>query len=455
MDYLTGQKLIKQKQFGKALKIFLDLLKNGNKEIGVLFYLGRIYSEFGDYKKSISYYEKCLTIDPNSINTLFNLAILKHNIGEINSAQKIYIKLINLNKNNIPSYFGLYTLNQSFISDKYYQNMIELLESDEINIYEKSLINYLLSKKEKNNNNYQKEIEYLDNFHSMCFKSNFEYNNQSEFYYKKIISKFYNKIEFDNININNKKHNSPLFIIGLPRSGSTLIESILTSEDLEIKSFGESNFINMSILQQIGSEIYNKDFILENFKFKIDFKKIYNSVLERYSQSSFDNDKKLNLFIDKSLENFHNIEIILKIFPKAKFLHTFRNSKDAVISIYQSMLSELSWTHKIEDILDYVDSYKNIINYFKKKYPEKIMDIDLEELTTESEKISKKIFNFCELKWTSRVLDFYKRDNLFSKTISSTQIRKKISSYNKFKYKEYFYLLEKFKNKYPWVDVKN
>ena len=455
MNYLTGQKLVKQKQFGKALKIFLDLLKNGNKEIGVFFYLGRIYSEFGDYKKSISYYEKCLTIDPNSINTLFNLAILKHNIGEINSAQKIYIKLINLNKNNISSYFGLYTLNPSFISEKYYQNMIELLESGEISIYEKSLINFLLSKKEKKDNNYQKEIEYLDNFHSMCFKSNFDYNNQSEFYYKKIISKFYNKIEFDNININNKNHYSPLFIIGLPRSGSTLIESILTSGDLEIKSFGESNFINMSILQQIGSEIYNKDFILENFEFKIDFKKIYDSIVEKYSQSSFDNDKKLNLFIDKSLENFHNIEIILKIFPKAKFLHTFRNSKDAVISIYQSMLSELSWTHKIEDILDYVASYKNIINYFKKKYPDKIMDIDLEELTTGSEKISKKIFNFCELKWNSQVLDFYKRDNLFSKTISSTQIRKKIYSYDKFKYKDYFYLLEKFKNEYPWMEVKN
>ncbi len=455
MDYLTGQKLVKQKQFGKALKIFLDLLKNGNKEIGVFFYLGRIYSEFGDYKKSKIYYEKCLTIDPNSINTLFNLAILKHNIGEINSAQKIYLKLINLNKNNISSYFGLYTLNQSFVSDKHYQNMIELLESDQINIYEKSLINFILSKKEKKNNNYQKEIEYLENFHSMCYKSNFEYNNQSEFYYKKIISKFYNKIEFDNININNKNHYSPLFIIGLPRSGSTLIESILTSGDLEIKSFGESNFINMSILQQIGLKIYNKDFVLENFKFKINFKKIYDSVLEKYYQSTLDNDKNLNLFVDKSLENFHNIEIILKIFPKAKFLHTFRNSKDATISIYQSMLSELSWTHKIEDILDYVDSYKNIINYFKKKYPDKIMDIDLEELTTESEKISKKIFNFCELEWTSKVLNFYKRDNLFSKTISSTQIRKKISSYDKFKYKEYFYLLEKFKNKYPWIDAKN
>ena len=63
MDFLTGQKLVKQRQFGKALNIFLKLLEKGSKELGIYFYLGRIYSESGDFKKSIFYYQKCLTID--------------------------------------------------------------------------------------------------------------------------------------------------------------------------------------------------------------------------------------------------------------------------------------------------------------------------------------------------------------------------------------------------------
>jgi len=451
MDYLTGQKLVKQKQFGEALNIFLDLLNKGNKELGIYFYLGRIYSESGDYKKSIFYYKKCLSIDPNAINVLYNLAIVNHNIGEISSSKKIYTKLINLNRNDVSSYFGLYTLDPSFISEKYYQKIIQLLGDNKIRQYEKSLINFILSKKEKKKKNYLKEIEYLKKYHSICFESNFKYNQQSEFYYKKIINKFYEKIIFDNSKINKFNEYNPLFIIGLPRSGSTLIESILTSGVTKIKSFGESNYINMSILEQIAPKIYDQNFILSDFEFKINLKKIENSILSRYNQFVSNNNKKSYRFIDKSLENFHNIEIILKIFPKAKFLHTYRNSQDAVISIYQSMLSELSWTHSIESILDYVENYKKIINYFKEKYPEKIMDINLKSLTEDTEEISKEVFEFCELKWSKNTLNFYKRDNLFTKTISSTQIRKKISKDNQIKYNNYYYLLDNFRKKYKWL----
>ena len=451
MDFLTGQKLVKQRQFGKALNIFLDLLRKGSKELGVYFYLGRIYSESGDYKKSIFYYEKCLKIDPNSINVLFNLAVVNHNIGDINSSKKIYQKLINLNNNDISSYFGLYTLDPSFISEKYYKNLMILLNDSKLSKYEKSLINFILSKKEKKKKNYTNEIKYLEKYHSLFFESNLQYYKQSEFYYKKIINKFFNKIKFDNLSVKNYREFEPLFIIGLPRSGSTLIESILTSGITEIKSYGESNYINASILEQIGPIIYNQNFILEDFEFKINLNNMRSSILNKYNQFGANDDEKVFRFIDKSLENFYNIEIILKIFPKAKFLHTYRDSKDAVISIYQSMLSELSWTYSIESILDYIENYRNIINYFKKKYPENIMDIDLKNLTENSEKTSKKIFDFCKLNWSKKVLDYYKRDNLFTKTISSTQIRKKIGINNQVKYNNYYYLLNDLQRKYKWL----
>ena len=157
------------------------------------------------------------------------------------------------------------------------------------------------------------------------------------------------------------------------------------------------------------------------------------------------------IFIDKSLENFFNIEIIMKIFPNAKFLHTFRDPIDSVISIYQSMLPELSWTHKIEDILDYTDNYKKVISYFKIKYPNNIMDIDLKKFTNQAEETGKKIYEFCDLKWNKKYLEFYKRKDLHSKTISFNQIRKKISIYDIKKYQPYINLLDQYKNKYEWL----
>ena len=274
----------------------------------------------------------------------------------------------------------------------------------------------------------------------------------AQFYYNQVISNFYNKLNIqENTKINNEGVN-PIFIIGLPRSGSTLIESILTSSKENIISFGECNVFNVSILDQIGPKIYSEKFDNKKFEFLINKEIINKGILEKYSQYS---EIKHEKFVDKSLENFFNIELIRSIYPKAKFIHTYRNPMDSVISIYQSMLPELSWTHNIEDILLYTDNYYKVLKYFKSKYPDIIMDIKLEEFTEKTEQLTKKLFNFCELAWHKNILNFYKRKDLYSKTLSFNQIRSRVLKYNNNKYQAYFKLLNNYKTKYHWLDFNN
>ena len=204
-------------------------------------------------------------------------------------------------------------------------------------------------------------------------------------------------------------------------------------------------------MEQIGQKIYSKDFNLKHFNFEINLDLLHESTIKKYKEFNYENKFSNKVLIDKSLENFFNIEAILKIFPKAKFLHTFRNPYDSVISIYQAMLAELSWTHSMENIIEYIDSYLRIVNYFKKKYPKVIMDVNLEELTNNSEYVSKDIYKFCGFKWNKNALKYYKKDNLHSKTLSFAQIRNKVFKYNKKKYQPYFYLIDEYKEKYSWL----
>jgi hypothetical protein len=439
MSHEIGKKLIMQKQYKKAFYIFSKLLENNSRDLKANFQMGKIYYDLNSLDKSLFFFEKCNKIQPNTPNILFNLALIFQSIGKIDEAKKKYLNLITINSNDIKSYYGLSILDIKYIDTKLYNNLENIIKENKISLFEKSLINFIFSKYEKMKNEIDKEISYLKVAHKNCYDANILYNEQSDFYYKKVISKNFNQIIFDEKfevipEFNNSNH---IFIIGLPRSGSSLVETIIAHNEPNITPVGEFHGINTSILDQIGKTIYSKDFNYKNFRLSINQKKFQDSLLEKYD--NFEN----KLYLDKSLENFFNIEIILRFFPNAKFVHTHRNTNDAIIGIYQTMLPELSWSHKIQDIVNYIDIYNKTINYFKKKYPNKIIDVELSELSNNKEKETKKILEFCNIKFDNNYLDFDKNNKLFNKSNSFLQVKKKITKYENTKYQPYFFLLNK------------
>ena len=449
MSLNIGKNFISQKNLKDAEKVFLDLHKTNNS-LEINYNLGIIYFELKNIKKSLRFFEKCIKIDPKSINTYLKMAYLEQSTGDIEKSLSTYQKALNINKRDIRVYYGIFILDPNFLKDTHYEIIKQINDNPKADIFEKFLSNFLLSKKEKNEKNFVKELSYLKNSHKLCFDFKKKYNLQSQKYYSKVILEHYNQSNFIENDKNNHLFNdiSPIFIIGLPRSGSTLVEAIITSSENKIPSFGESAFVNMGVIDQLSPHILSDNISQGKFDFKVNV--FRNFVNKKYLQFSFI-DSNVTNFVDKSLENFFNIEFILNIFPKAKFLHCHRNLKDSIIGIYQSLLPDLSWPHSIENIIYYIDNYKKIIDYFKRKYPDKVYDISLENLTKNKEEVSKEIFNFCNIKWSSDVLEFYKREDLDIRTTSNIQIRNKITIYNTSKYSEYYYIFEEFQEKYSWL----
>ena len=150
MNFLDGQKLVSQKEFGKALDIFLNLKQSNNNNDKILFYLGLIYFELNDFNKS-NYYNEFLKKNPHSVSALYNLALLKQSMGEIESAKNLYNKLIKLDKNKVRPYYGLFTLNPNYLNEEEFEIILNIKNNFENSIFEQGIINYLLSKKEKKN----------------------------------------------------------------------------------------------------------------------------------------------------------------------------------------------------------------------------------------------------------------------------------------------------------------
>tara|TARA_Y100000591_G_C21606582_1_gene580647 strand:- start:94 stop:810 length:717 start_codon:yes stop_codon:yes gene_type:complete len=233
----------------------------------------------------------------------------------------------------------------------------------------------------------------------------------------------------------------------MPRSGSTLVESIISSGKSKIPNGGETATINWAILKNYNKDLHNKDLK----RITMSKEKLKNDILLKYQNLNLLHKNKNYFFTDKSLENFFYIDLILELFPNAKFVHCERNKIDNIFAIYQNFLSKMTWTHSFKNILNYFDNYLNIINNFNKKFPDKIFSVQLEMLTHNSKFISKKMFDFCKLDWSEKCLEYHKRKDLFSTTASNIQIREKIYNYKDAKYSVYKKYITDFENEYRWL----
>ncbi len=452
MNLEAIKKLMYKQDFREAEKLLQKSLRTEKDKFMVFYFLGLVYFELRILDKSIQFFEESTKLRPNNISAYLKLAVLYQTMGDNESSKINYLKSIELDSNQIRSYYGLYQLKSKFLKDEYHDKIKNISLNAKENSTELAISKFLLSKYEINKNNLKDELTLLEDAHKTIFNSNLQYNKESDFYYKKIMQKYHNKIDFLNVdNSAKQKYTKPIFIIGLPRTGSTLIESIISSDNNNYLSFGETSFFHMGILEQIKKKnLFNNNNYNNVNNIELDFIELKDYLFKRYSQFNTSESKKE--IIDKSLDNFFNIETILKVFPDAIFINSTRNIYDNIIAIYEKLLAKLSWAHTIKDILDYVDIYLRIIDYYKNKYPQKIISISLENLNNDKNLETKKIFEFCNLNWNEEIFEFHKRDNLYIKTSSNVQLRSGIQSYNYDKYKRYYPLFEDYKKNYQWLN---
>lgn len=438
--YLISERL---HEFQNSKKYLEKCLRINDKNYIVLNNLANIFLKEGNIYKSEKFYLKSFDLKKNYLPAIINIAILYQNLGRLEESKIFYLKAIEIAPKQLSIYFNLSRIDQNYLDDKKIKFIHQLLKNEKLDLLETSYGYFLLAENERKKNNFKLEIKYLKKANELSFESNKKINIQTLLYWTNIIMNRYKNFEFSNNNPKNALENlEPIFIIGLPRSGSTVVEALLSVADKKIISLGESNIFNGLIANNFSKE--------ENNLINLDI--LQNKILEIFENKNLNLSNKI--YIDKSLENFYYIDIILKVFPKAKFINTIRNVEDNIFAIFKQSLNKISWSHSINDILKYVNNYLIVIDHFSKKYPHKIFSMNLEKLSNNPKEFSKKLYTFCNLKWSDKVLNFHHKKDLFITTASNIQIRGNIEKYNIDKYKSYKSMLKNFLSKYKWLDQK-
>ena len=436
---LISQIHIKKNDFENA-KISLGKILNLDKtNLFALNCLGDLNRSEKNYEEAEKFYIKSISSDENFSPAYFNLASLYEDKGELKLAKNHYLKVIEIDNKNYAAYFNLQRLDENFITDEIIKRIDNELKNNN-NLKNKNIAygHFLLANYYRKKKKINLVIKELYKGHEIFFNSD-SMNKEFVNYWLEIVPKMMNKKFLFNDNEKSKILSSdiePIFIFGIPRSGTTLVETIITSGKEKIHNAGE-NFILQKTLQnsQLNKKIYESEKTIT-----LDISFLRKNIIKSYMKQLSIRTKKIK-FIDRTMTNFFFSEILLEIFPNAKIINCKRDSFHNLVAIYQQCLNNLPWSHKVNDIKKYISIYNYKLSNLEKNYSKNILNVELKKLTEFPEDISKEIMSFCKLNWSEKVLKYYERKDLICTTASNIQIREKIFKYDSAKflpYKEHF-----------------
>ncbi len=407
------------------------------------------------YQLSEKAYQRCLKIKPDYIIAIINYANFKEFLNEFEEAINLYLSAIKLNISNYEVYifsklsrlylsigklekarelaleilkknpkdtslYELFSEMADFKNDtKYLLNMEDLYNTKNLSDHEIINLSFPLGQAYDKLNNYQKAFKFFETGNKLK-KNQIKFKLNDFLQLTKSIKNFFENSELYKVKkkISDKKI---IFICGMPRSGTTLLEQIISSHK-EVLSTGEDNYLSSYI-----NKNYLKEFSLNKNKMIED---IYsdNNFFQDYVLSRFDKYKiKTKIYTDKSVQNFLWIGFIKIFFPQSKIIFTDRNARDVCLSIFKINFKNgfMNFAYDQKDIANFYNVYSDLIRFWKKMFEKDIFTVKYENLTDSPEIEIKKMISFCGLEWDPNCLNHHKNKSGI-KTASISQARKPI-----------------------------
>jgi tetratricopeptide (TPR) repeat protein len=340
-------------------------------------------------------------------------------LGQMKEARSAYLSAISIDPAEGKSYRHLVEITK--IDNNENRNLMALVSNacqlDDINEEAREHLNFALAKLLDGLKDYNGAFS--------AYKSGNDLHRQSEKYKTsesaglfKIIKSAYNKntlVELGGVISNDSR---PIFILGMPRSGTTLVEQIIASHS-SVTGAGELPYMADQVKQyKGGSMAFHKRFAKLSHNQLTDVAQGYLDGLNKYDQG-------LDKIIDKMPHNFLNIGLIAKLFPNATIIHCKRHPMANCLSIYKAYFAAKKahpYAWDLTELAHYHNLYEDLMDHWRTVLPGRFYEVSYEQLTSNQEEESRKLIEHCGLEWQEACLDFHNTQRKV-KTASAYQVR--------------------------------
>ena len=410
-----GITLNKLDQFYEAINFYEQALTINPNFDEAQYNLGITHYELGQTDKAFNCYKKAIVINPDHADAHNNIGNILQELGQIDEAFNCYVHALAIEPENAQFHRNLSALKHYKQGDTQLAQMQALLSTNDRTEVERINLCFALAKAyedlgEKNN------LFKVLNEGNQLRKQELDYSIEKDLKNHALIRKHF---------ISTIKESSPykpltvrpIFIVGMPRSGTTLVEQIISSHH-EVHGAGELPALDNLIIP-IMNDCLSQNTSLSEKNF-LSLRLGYLEILSNLSVTE-------KIITDKMPTNFEHIGFILKSFPEAKIIHLKRDAMAICWSIYQRYFPAegIGFSYDMEDLGLFYNSYSEMMAFWHELFPNQIYDISYEDLTTNQEKETKELLEYCELEWDENCLNFHTNKRAV-KTASSLQVKEKM-----------------------------
>ncbi|OUU55059.1 MAG: hypothetical protein CBC12_00825 [Candidatus Puniceispirillum sp. TMED52] len=397
----------------EALEICKNALRMEPTELDRLNILGNLFITLNSPNEALKAFKKVVSADPNNAFAHHGLGLAYKDGGNTQEAIRSLERSISLNPNNCSnSHYALSSMKKYSSDDPQIGQMIRMLEFPEADQRKRHLIYFSLGRVFRQLGEWEKSFNFFLKGNKLR-KDELRYDSEQD-----II--LFNRLKAQSPKIRkfalNPKPNEitqlPIFVIGMPRSGTTLVEQILSSHSL-VFGAGELNLVarlaeNLSVGDVVPSQKK-----LQAFR---------NEYLEKIAGLG----DGVQFVVDKMPQNFLHVCSILSAMPEAKIIYVKRDAAATCWSNFTlNFPGGLGYSYDLQDVVLYYRLHLDLMSFWRKLFPKQIYLVDYELLTAHPEKHIKKLISYLELDWQDACLT-PETNNRVVRTASQRQVKRKI-----------------------------
>lgn len=396
----------------QAIAAYLEALNINPGFAEVHANLGNALYAVGQPEEAVASYKKALQIKPDFAEALNNLGNVLSSLGHFEEASAVCIKALQVRPDFAVAHRNLSTAKKYQVGDSQLEQMLRLVERHDLPDNDRMHLSFALGKAFEDLGDPDNAFSYLAKANSLR-KQELRYDISSDqAFFAKIKSVFSGELPVPDVS-GSVKSRQPVFILGMPRSGTSLVEQILASHS-GVHGAGELRLLDQSVstIEWQSGQISAHQ--LQSVRDS------YLSGLEKLAVSE-------SYVTDKMPLNFQRIGFIVAALPEAKIIHVKRDARATCWSCFKNYFSEKGngFAYDLHDVAEYFRMYTDLMAFWHEKYPGRIYDLSYEALTENQEEESRNLLEYVGLDWEDQCLSFHENRRAV-RTASAVQVRQKM-----------------------------